>query len=31
MEELSAYTAWRERMMKRPTLRKIVEAEQNVS
>jgi len=31
MEELSAYTAWQERMMKRPTLRKIVEAEQNVS
>jgi hypothetical protein len=31
MEDLSAYTAWQERMMKRPTLRKIVEAEQNVS
>ena len=31
MNELGAYTAWRERMMKRPTVRKIVEAEQNVS
>jgi glutathione S-transferase len=31
MNELSAYTAWQERMMKRPTVRKTVEAEQNVS
>ena len=31
MKELSAYTAWQERMMKRPTVRKSVEAEQNVS
>jgi glutathione S-transferase len=30
MNELSAYTAWQERMMKRPTVRKTVEAEQNV-
>jgi glutathione S-transferase len=30
MNELSAYTAWRDRMLKRPTVRKIVEAEQNV-
>ena len=30
MNELSADTAWRERMLKRPTVRKIVEAEQNV-
>ncbi len=31
MKELSAYTAWQERMMKRPTVKKTVEAEQNVS
>ena len=31
MKELSAYTAWQERMMKRPTVRKTVESEQNVS
>jgi glutathione S-transferase len=31
MNELSAYTAWQERMMKRPTVRKSVESEQNVS
>jgi hypothetical protein len=30
MNELGAYTAWRDRMMQRPTVRKIVEAEQNV-
>ena len=31
MEELSAYTAWQERMMKRPAVKKSVESEQNVS
>jgi glutathione S-transferase len=31
MKELSAYTAWQERMMKRPTVKKTVESEQNVS
>ena len=31
MNELSAYTAWRERMLKRPTVRKVVESEQKVS
>ena len=31
MKELSAYTAWQERMLKRPTVRKTVDAEQNVS
>jgi hypothetical protein len=31
MRELSAYTPWRERMLKRPTVRKIVEAEQKIS
>ncbi|MGH7826081.1 MAG: glutathione S-transferase family protein, partial [Candidatus Binatia bacterium] len=31
MKELSAYTAWQERMMKRPTVQKSVESEQNVS
>jgi len=31
MKELGAYTAWQERMMKRPTVRKSVESEQNVS
>jgi glutathione S-transferase len=31
MKELGAYTAWRERMMKRPTVSKIVESEQSVS
>ncbi len=30
MKELGAYTAWQERMMKRPTVRKSVESEQNV-
>ncbi len=31
MKELSAYTAWQDRMMKRPTVQKSVESEQNVS
>jgi glutathione S-transferase len=31
MKELSAYTAWQERMLKRPTVRKTVDSEQNVS
>ncbi len=31
MKELSAYTAWQERMMKRSTVKKTVDAEQNVS
>ncbi len=31
MKELSAYTAWQERMMQRPTVRETVESEQNVS
>jgi glutathione S-transferase len=31
MKDLSAYTAWQERMMNRPTVRKSVESEQNVS
>ena len=31
VKELSAYTAWQERMMKRPTVQKSVETEQNVS
>ncbi len=31
MKELSAYTAWRERMMKRPAVRKSVESEQSVA
>ena len=31
MKDLSAYTAWQERMMKRPTVKKTVDAEQNVS
>ena len=31
MKELSAYTAWQERMMQRPTVRKAVESEQSVS
>lgn len=30
MSELSAYTAWRERMMKRPTVKKSVESEESV-
>ncbi len=30
MNELSAYTAWQDRMLKRPTVRKILETEQNV-
>jgi glutathione S-transferase len=31
MKELSAYTAWQERMMKRPTVKKCVEDEEKVS
>ncbi len=31
MKELSAYTAWQDRMMKRPTVKKSVESEQTVS
>ena len=31
MRELSSYTAWQDRMMKRPTVQKSVESEQNVS
>jgi glutathione S-transferase len=31
MKDLSAYTAWQERMMNRPTVRKSVENEQSVS
>ena len=31
MQELRAYTAWQERMMNRPTVKKSVESEQNVS
>jgi glutathione S-transferase len=31
MKELSAYTTWHERMMKRPTVKKTVEAEQSFS
>ncbi|HXG50050.1 MAG TPA: glutathione S-transferase family protein [candidate division Zixibacteria bacterium] len=31
MHELRAYTAWRERMMNRPTVRKIVEEEQKLA
>lgn len=31
MKELSAYTAWQERMMQRPTVRKTVESEKSVS
>jgi glutathione S-transferase len=31
MKDLSAYTAWQERMMNRPTVRKSVESEQSVS
>jgi glutathione S-transferase len=30
MTELSAYTAWKDRMLKRPTVKKILESEQNV-
>jgi len=30
MKELVAYTAWKERMLKRPAVRKILESEQNV-
>jgi glutathione S-transferase len=30
MAELKAYTAWKDRMLKRPTVRKILESEQNV-
>jgi glutathione S-transferase len=30
MNELSAYTAWKDRMLKRPTVKKILESEQNV-
>ena len=31
MKELGAYTAWQDRMLKRPTVRKILETEKNVS
>ena len=31
MEGLSVYTAWKERMMKRPTVKKAINDEQNVS
>ncbi|HEX5607301.1 MAG TPA: glutathione S-transferase family protein, partial [Candidatus Binatia bacterium] len=31
MKELGAYTAWQERIMNRPTVRKTVESEQSVS
>jgi glutathione S-transferase len=31
MKEPGAYTAWRERMMKRPTVKKCVEMEQKVA
>ena len=31
MKELSAYTAWQERMMKRPTVKKSIESEEKVS
>jgi glutathione S-transferase len=31
VSELKAYTAWRERMMQRPTVRKCVESEESVS
>ena len=31
MKELSAYTAWQDRMMKSPAVQKSVESEQNVS
>jgi glutathione S-transferase len=30
MQELTAYTAWKDRMLKRPTVRKILESEGNV-
>jgi glutathione S-transferase len=30
MQELAAYTAWKERMLRRPAVRKILESEQNV-
>jgi glutathione S-transferase len=30
MEEMSAFTAWKDRMMKRPAVRKILESEENV-
>jgi glutathione S-transferase len=31
MKELSAYTSWQERIMKRPTVEKVVQEEQNVT
>ena len=31
MKDLSAYTAWQERMMKRPTVKKSIESEEKVS
>jgi glutathione S-transferase len=31
VKDLKAYTAWQERMMKRPTVKKSVESEQDVS
>ena len=30
MNELGAYTAWKDRMLKRPAVRKILDSEQNV-
>ena len=30
LNELGAYTAWKDRMLKRPTVRKILDSEQNV-
>jgi glutathione S-transferase len=31
VKDLKAYTAWQERMMKRPTVKKSVESEQSVA
>jgi hypothetical protein len=31
MKDLSAYTAWQERMMQRPTVKKSVESEESIS
>ena len=30
MKELASYTAWKDRMLKRPAVRKILESEQSV-
>jgi glutathione S-transferase len=30
MKELAAYTAWKDRMLKRPAVMKILQSEQNV-